>query len=146
MSRHDDVNKRMAHSNPQEDHFIYYLNWRKISYHHIGFQNRYTEDEWKKLNPALKKIPDFMAWIDGIPKFYEVKGVNETFMLKTYAHKMCGKWQKMHPVIYALYDFRFKDIILKDWKVIDKFSKGFKEEFVKDVDAKILPMDEIREL
>ena len=87
-----------------------------------------------------------MAWIDGIPKFYEVKGVNETFMLKTYAHKMCGKWQKMHPVIYALYDFRFKDIILKDWKVIDKFSKGFKEEFVKDVDAKILPMDEIREL
>ena len=87
MSRHDDVNKRMAHSNPQEDHFIYYLNWQKISYHHIGFQNRYTEDEWKKLNPALKKIPDFMALIDGIPKFYEVKGVNETFMLKTYAHR-----------------------------------------------------------
>ena len=28
MSRHDDVNKRMAHSNPQEDHFIYYLNLR----------------------------------------------------------------------------------------------------------------------
>ena len=52
----------------------------------------------------------------------------------------------MHPVIYALYDFRFKDFVLKDWKVIDKFSKGFKEEFVKDVDSKILPMDEIREL
>ena len=82
MSRYDDVDKRMAHANPQEDEFIMYLEWQKISYHQIGFQNNYKKDEWKQLNPTLKKIPDFIAWIDGFPKFYEVKGVNETFMLE----------------------------------------------------------------
>ena len=146
MSRYDNVDKRMAHSNPQEEQFIMYLEWRKISYHQIGFQNNYSKDEWKKLNPTLKKIPDFIAWIDGIPKFYEVKGVNETFMLKPYAHKMCGRWQKMHPVIYALYDFTLKEFILKDWKVINEIAKNYKEEFIEDVDAKIIPMDDIRSL
>ncbi len=145
MGRYDNVEKRMSQNNYAEDQFKNLLEFNKIPYHHIGFQKSYKEEEWDLLNKYLKKIPDFIAFIDSIPKFYEVKAATDTFLLKTYAHKIVGRWQVQHPVVYTILQ-KGHEFLYIDWDVMDKISKNYQEKKVLDVMGKEISMDELRSL
>ena len=150
MSRYDNVEKRMASQNKSEECFEAYLQANEYSYHQIGFQNRQTNEEWKNLHPIMRYTPDFIAWIEKKPKFYEVKSATDTFLFKPYSHKYYVQWSKDRgtPFIYTIchwspiyemgYAFIFVDIVK-----MTQIAGKYESEYITDVYAKQIPIQDL---
>ena len=152
MSKYDDVQKRMNDDNKSEEAFKALLDNKEINYHNIGFQKQPTKKEWNNLPFLIRNTPDFVVWFNNKPAFYEVKGCDDTFLYKPTAHKNYKKWSEVMelPLIYTIchwssmyysgYAFVFVHI-----SRMEEISNDFELEYVKDVWAKKIPINILKE-
>ena len=146
MSRKDDIQLRDIKSRPSERKFETMMQLMKVPFKKTGWGGEFPfgDPKFKQLDKTLRKMPDYIAWINGKPEFFEVKCANTTFFMKKYSHDMYGKFQMWHRVFYAItYNDSF---LLVDWKYMERIYRKYPIEKQDDeVEGYIIPLKDLQQ-
>tara|TARA_Y100001938_G_scaffold118447_1_gene163729 strand:- start:1301 stop:1756 length:456 start_codon:yes stop_codon:yes gene_type:complete len=146
MSRKDDIQVRDIKSRASEIKFETMMQVMDVPYKKTGWSGEIPIDDprFTQLNKTFRKMPDYIAWINGKPEFFEVKSAHTTFFMKKYNHDMYGKFLMWHRVFYAItYNNSF---LLVDWKFVDRIYRNYATEVEHDkVEAHIIPVEDLKQ-